>query len=697
MKPIKTALLWHFHQPYYKLDGEFILPWVRLHGVKDYFNLPELFHEFPKIKQTINLVPSLRMQIDEYIEGTCQDKIQRLTKMEPQNLTAQDKNDILRLFFLCNPENMINPYPRYKELFERSRDRDKAAGEFSDADWRDLQVWYNLTWLGAYSRRHSAASRLFEKGRDFSEDEKYTLLEMHRYILSQIKPQMQMLQRLGQLEISATPMYHPILPLLCGTGSAREALPDIELPDKQFRHPEDAEWHIKKALDYFEDNISYRPDGMWPSEGSISNEVLDLMIKSSVKWAASDEEVLKNSIGSRYRHTHKFFPHKYITNNGSLSVLFRDRALSDAIGFVYSRWNPHDAATDFTNKIKHIRSEIINNHGEEALEHAVVPVILDGENCWEYYPENGIQFQRALFDILSNDGTFETVTVSEAAKEEHTKYLEPLENIKAGSWINGNFRIWIGNRQNRTAWSMLARARENLEKAKDRISSENYKKALGELHIAEGSDWFWWYHDDHQAENKYDFDVMFRRHLELAYNLMELTAPDEVNIPVHSAESKDILIPQKELINPDIEGLAVKEDQWAGAGSYDAEKAMSSMHQGGLILKQFRFGSGEDKIFFRIILERALTEGETIIINSQKPNKFSITINRSSCFFNITSEKGFLSAGFATGEVIDIALDKKIVEKLGSSTYKAEISILVKASESDAVYPRQGSLNVEFM
>lgn len=697
MKPIKIAIIWHFHQPYYRKDNEFILPWVRLHGVKDYFNLPELFHEYPNIKQTINLVPSLRMQIEEYISGKCEDKIQRLTRIPSSQLTNDNKHEILRLFYLCNHENMINPYNRYKELLERSKDNEIAINEFSNQDWLDLQVWYNLTWLGGYSREHKAAKRLFQKERNFTEEEKIALLEMHKYILSQIRPQTQMLQTLGQIEISCTPVYHPILPLISDTHSAKEAMPDILLPEKRYLYPQDAQWHIKSALDYFESTSGKRPLGMWPSEGSISNEVLNIMIGEGLKWTASDEEVLKNSTGEKYENIDKYFPRKYQSDKGSIAMLFRDHSLSDAIGFVYARWNAYDAAIDFTNKIKHIRSEIVNRYGEDALDHAVVPVILDGENCWEFYRNNGVDFQRSLYDILSNDGTFQTITPSEAVKAEHTEFLPPIKRIRAGSWINANFRIWIGNRQNREAWTMLAKAREAIEIAKDEIDESTYNKALGEIYIAEGSDWFWWYCDDHQAENKYDFDMLFRWRLEQVYKIIGTKPPLELLQPIHEPAGKANIQKQNAFIHPKLDGLMYSQSDWENAGYYDAEKSMGAMHHTTAILKKVFYGSNDSQIFFRLELTRELKEDEKIRIELYEPNRCDIMINKYSSYINFLSDHPPFSIGIIFNEVIDIEIDKKYMQKLGSTTYFCILLFRILSSSADIYYPRQDKLCFEFI
>ena len=424
MLPLKVAILWHYHQPYYEKDGEFILPWVRLHGVKDYWDLPELFHEFPNIKQTINLVPSLSLQIDGYTSHKMIDKIQRLTLLKPIELSQSDKREVLRLFFLCNEDNMIIPYPGYKELFDKAQDKDIALKTFTEQDWLDLQVWYNLTWFGYFSRERKYIKRLFKKGKDFTEEEKKLVMDVQLDVMSGITPQLKMLQSLKQVEISCTPMYHPILPLVCDTDSALEAMPDAALPELRFKYPEDAKAQIADSLNYYEKKFGIKPCGMWPSEGSVSNEVLNLMIESGVRWAATDESVLATTMNDIYEDTMKYFPGKYHSENGDISLLFRDHALSDAIGFVYSRWNPHDAASDFCNRLTGIRNNLVNKYGDDCLKSAVVPVILDGENCWEFYRNNGLPFMRAFFEQISNSGELKTVTCSEAVSDDEPGFFE---------------------------------------------------------------------------------------------------------------------------------------------------------------------------------------------------------------------------------------------------------------------------------
>ncbi len=262
MKKLKIAFLWHQHQPYYRYKDEFILPWVRMHGVKDYFDLPEILHEFPKIKQTFNFAPSLYKQIEQYLSGEFTDKIQRLTMIKANALNDDEKNEILEHFFKCRKDNMIDIHPRYRELYEQSRDRNYALTNFSPQEWLDLQIWYNLTWVGYFSSKVNHIQRLIKKDRNFNEEEKEILMEYHLEILKNIIPQMKKLEKLGQVEISVSPAYHPILPLLIDSEAAMESMPDAIMPEPVFRRKEDAERQVTDGIKSFEETFKFAPKGM---------------------------------------------------------------------------------------------------------------------------------------------------------------------------------------------------------------------------------------------------------------------------------------------------------------------------------------------------------------------------------------------------------------------------------------------------
>ena len=565
--PLRIALLWHQHQPYYRKGNHFILPWVRLHAAKDYWDLPALAEQFPSLKQTINIVPSLLVQLDEYIRYGITDSIQELTLINANDLSRFQKTEILRLFFLCNYPTMIAPYARYNELYSYAQHNlQEAVESFTSQDWLDIQTWYNLTWIGElYKSNNSELQSLFEKTH-FSEDDKVAVLAYHKHIISLIIPLMQKAVKENRLELSVTPFYHPIIPLLIDSRSALENLPDIHLPVLAPQSMKDAQVQIERALAYCKDRLSIVPNGMWPSEGSISNESLSVFEQYNVKWIATDEKILFQSPGHHHQ-LDKYFPRKI----GNLTCFFRDHALSDAIGFEYSSWEAQKASDDFIKRLTQIRLDLIQHYGEQSLQYAVVPIILDGENCWEYYQNNGLPFLRSLFHALNSNPELHTITMSEGIQG--SEFLEPLSSIKAGSWIHGNFSIWIGHPQDNAAWEMIAKARERLFNCGLDQKSPEWQKAYNHLLISEGSDWFWWYGDDHISANQSEFDELFRWNIEQIYLLIGHHIPDEVRQPI----ADKIKFPHAELSSKEIIHTLF-EKEYSGSAIHSVSEILSSIH-----------------------------------------------------------------------------------------------------------------------
>jgi alpha-amylase/alpha-mannosidase (GH57 family) len=565
--PLRIALLWHQHQPYYRKGNHFILPWVRLHAAKDYWDLPAIAEQFPSLKQTINIVPSLLVQLDEYIRYGITDTIQELTLVNANELSRFQKTEILRLFFLCNYTTMIAPYTRYHELYSYAvHNQHEALDSFSSQDWLDIQTWYNLTWIGElFKSNNSELQSLFKKAH-FSEADKVSVLDYHKRIIRLIIPIMQKAVNENRLELSVTPFYHPIIPLLIDSDSALENLPQIQLPRHAPQSVKDAQVHIERALAYCKDRLSIVPNGMWPSEGSISNESLSLFEQNNIKWIATDEKILFQSPGNHHQ-LDKYFPRKI----GKLVCYFRDHALSDAIGFEYSSWNTQKAIDDFINRLQKIRLDLIQHYGEHSLEDAVVPIILDGENCWEYYQNNGLPFLQSLFHALISNPELLTITMTEGIQG--SEFLEPLSSIKAGSWIHGNFSIWIGHPQDNAAWEMIAKARERLFDCELDQKSPEWQKAYNHLLISEGSDWFWWYGDDHISANQSEFDELFRWNIEQIYLLIGHNIPDEVRLPI----SDNNEFPHAELSSKNIIHTLF-EKEYSGSAIHSVSEILSSVH-----------------------------------------------------------------------------------------------------------------------
>lgn len=532
MTPIKLAILWHQHQPYYKAEGKFHLPWVRLHTTKDYAEMVEHIACFPKLHATINLVPSLIGQIESYIEGI-EDDVLKLSRKSTEELTNDEKIYLLENCFHANPERMIKRSARYEELRKKTE-------QFTDEDYRDLVVHYSLSWLGEFERKTEFYSYYVDKDKGYTEKEKDQLLsELHTLFLYTLDIHRR-LAASGQIEISTTPFYHPILPLLCDTNSAHEAMPELSLPEKRFSAPGHAVEQVKRGLQFIEERFGNRPKGMWPSEGSISNAALDVMASQGVAWTASDETVLLKSLRHfQYEELEKYFPRKYSSGDNEITIFFRDHSLSDKIGFDYQSWKVEDAVADMIESIRDIRQEILDRYGKEALHNACIPIILDGENCWEYYEANGYHFLQTLYKALSEADDIQTVTFSEAIADIGSQNIRLIENITAGSWINGNFKIWIGHQEKNEAWELLSEAARLYDSLNgdDASFAETKELAFRELLKAEGSDWFWWYGDDHHSDHKDIFDELFRLHLAKFYSILGHELPDELLFPIGTTAS----------------------------------------------------------------------------------------------------------------------------------------------------------------
>jgi alpha-amylase/alpha-mannosidase (GH57 family) len=606
--PLKVTFLWHMHQPYYRNTetGRFILPWVRMHGVKDYYDMAAILDKYPKIRQNFNLVPSLLLQIEEYINGTT-DIFMDLTLKHPRDLSEDERVFILFNFFMANWGTMVYPYPRYSYLLKKRGENTnpdeikKIHGSFSEEEIRDLQVWFNLTWIDTdFFEMFPELKKIRDKGENFSEEEKQFVIKTHIGILKLIIPKYRQMQEQGRIELSTTPFYHPILPLLYDTDAAKKCMPGVKL-DFRFSHPEDAEAQVRSALAYFRDKFGKEPEGMWPSEGSVSAEIMSMLAKCGIKWAATDEEILKESLklsGGAADGEAIYRPYAVNTENGTVNMVFRNHFLSDLIGFTYSGWNPREAADNFMHELNNIRK---NLKGEDR----VVNIILDGENCWEYYANDGKDFLNALYERLSASADFEVMTIREAV--EKIKDRPEIKKLFPGSWINHDFYIWIGHEQDRMAWKLLQKTRDDLvewEKAhkneKDRLA-----RAWESVYIAEGSDWNWWYGDDHSSKNDTEFDNLYRLHLMNVYRITGMEAPQQLNEPIAKGGTAFELEPSR-FISPVIDGYKTDYYEWKGAGVYDLTKEGGVMHKTDKFINDLFYGFDQHNLYFRLDTENKL-------------------------------------------------------------------------------------------
>ena len=502
------------HQPYYKnlLTQESDLPWVRLHGVKDYLDMVQILEKFPKIKQTFNVVPSLFEQIEDYNEGKVVDKYLELTKKPASQLTKSDKEFILQNFFSINRNRVIAILPRYYQLLSKKQQNE----EFSTQDYLDLQVCFNLAWIDPSFRQSiPELKKVVLKERFFNEEDKQIVLDKQLFILKEIIPTYRLYQQNNQIEVSVTPYYHPILPLLCSTNIAKEANKKTVLPKEEFNYPLDAKNQIDSAVEFYQKRFTTPPRGMWPSEEGVSEHILPFIIESGIKWIVTDEAILFKSLGKKKRDTKLLYqPHLLKREEGELNIVFRDRNLSDLLGFVYHEMKETNAVNNFM-----VHLENINNvfKGRDIL----VTIAMDGENAWEFYRNDGHDFLELFYQRISDCDFIKTTTISEYLKTNPAK--SRINRLSAGSWIYGEFGKWIGNPYKVKAWEWLAEARKALKETKNPSDL-----AWKQIHILEGSDWFWWYGEDPDGS----FDRLFRLHLTNLYTLINHEAPNYLKDPL---------------------------------------------------------------------------------------------------------------------------------------------------------------------
>lgn len=575
---VNLALLWHMHQPFYEdlATGEHILPWVRLHAIKDYWGMVALLAEFPRVRVTFNLVPSLVVQVQAFAADRARDRHLALGLKPAKDLTDEEGDWLVANGFHAPYGRMIGPYSRYAELHAARTARQPFTGD----DLRDLQVWHKLTWIDPdWLARDPRLLSLVAKGGGFTEADKVLLRDIELELLRLVVPAYRDASRRGQVELSCSPFYHPILPLLCDTDIGRPTHPHAERPRTRFARPDDARAQVERALSFHEQTFGSRPSGMWPSEGSVSNEAVALMAGAGVAWIATDEDILARSLGvslPRDGVGHAERPdllyRPYRLGAGGPVALFRDHALSDRIGFQYQSWDAGAAAADFVERVREAGRRFSAATGGEV---ATVSVILDGENAWEHYSGGGRPFLRALYAALSDAADIRTVTMAEAAAAP----AAPLATIHAGSWINADFYIWMGHRDDHRAWSQLAEARAAFDLHAAAVSREDRDRAFEELLIAEGSDWFWWYGDDHSSDHDREFDALFRVHLRNAYSALALPIPDELHVSnISTGPASDHLVPAGRVAIR-LDGRDTSFLEWVGAARATLVRPAGAMHE----------------------------------------------------------------------------------------------------------------------
>jgi len=583
---VDLVLLWHFHQPDYRepRSGRARLPWVRLHAAKDYLDMARRLEGFPRVRATFNFTPVLVDQLEDATRGLPDALFDRLA----QPVESLDDEGRREIAYRClqRPRRALERWPELGRRIARAARARAASAPPGDEELLELETAFLLAWLDPLFLTEPEASRALGTHGRYTARHRDDLLALHARLTAQVIPAYRVLAERGQAELSASPYYHPILPLLVDQGVARRARPELALPLEPFAEPGDARLQIDCALARHTEIFGRPPLGMWPSEGSVSPEVAELAAACGLRWLASDEGVLFRSLpeahGSRGA-LHR--PWAFQTPAGEIALFFRDRELSDRIGFVYAQWDAGEAVQDFMERLRRIGRE---HAGDEP---PVVAVILDGENCWESYAEDGGPFLDQLYEALDRSTDIRTRTPAEVL--ETARVIPMLSHLHSGSWIDADFHIWMGHPEKNRAWDLLSRARQA-------VASRTAPEAMEAVLRAEGSDWFWWLGDDHDAPDKAIFDELFRQQLKAAYEAAGVPAPAALSIPVAPPVWEAALrVPPVAFVQPVLDGRATHFYEWHAAGHL-AVGGGGTMHAGPRLARDLYYGFDRERLHLRV-------------------------------------------------------------------------------------------------
>ena len=608
-----VVFLWHMHQPYYvdPVTQTAMMPWVRLHGVKGYLDMITVIEDFPGVRVNFNLTPVLLLQIKELIDGKIRDLWMDWARRPAAELEEHEKFAILENFFKIHWDNLVKPFPRYWELLNKRGltfyrdDVRRGLRYFSTQEFLDLQVWFNLAWCGYTAERlYPELAELKRKGRNFTEAEKHRVLDIHLEILRLVIVKYRAAEERGQVELTTTPFFHPILPLVYDSSFAERSLPGRQFP-KRFHWPEDAAAHLTLAVEQHTALFGKAPRGLWPSEGSIAPELIPLMQRSGIEYFCSDEENLFNSLKRDpafkdvvVDHLELFQGWRVAHDGAAVNAVFREKPLSDFIGFMAAKNDPAAGAEHLLTHLRHIAGLVPPDTG-------LIPLILDGENAWETFADGGEAFLRALYGGIEADSErLRSCTIEEYFGQHPPR--KQLTTLHTGSWISSNFDIWIGEDEENRGWDLLGETRAFLQRQIDAgaLTPEAQAAALREIYAAEGSDWFWWYGPDFSTDNDGLFDELFRRHLKNVHALCGGVAPAALDVPIGGARVSPLYSVPERPISPAMSAGSDSFFDWIGAGCYVAGSEQGAMYRAERIVGKIHFGSDERALFLRVDLRK---------------------------------------------------------------------------------------------
>ncbi|MBQ8167801.1 hypothetical protein IJZ97_00070 [bacterium] len=625
-KKLSIAFYWHMHQPVYQLtpDGDFLMPWVRLHAVKDYLDMVEILAKFKNLKLNFNLVPVLLDSIIDYAENGMHDIHSRLT-VSPMNMLSDDaKLFIINNFFDANYQSMIFPYEEYNRLYHKIQSNPEAGiNIFTNQEYSDLMALFNLAWIDpTHKSKYPELKKLYKKGKNYTDEDRITIIEIQRDIMRQIIPTYKKFLEKGRIEITTSPYYHPILPILLESKSIKKTTDGFPQNLKTYL---DGKLQTKFALDRIEEIFGKRPRGIWPSEHCVGPKTLYMISSLGVDWTISDEGILSNSINFEFIRDfkghledpyHLVKSYNYKTKANDIKIIFRDATLPNLISFEYPNHNPIAAANDLYDRIKVIQNKLLSSPDKKHL----LTIAMDGENCWENYMEDGLSFLKTLYTLIEEDESLETVLISDYMDSEN--HHKNLSKISSGSWINRNFKLWIDEPMKNLAWSYLKQVRHDFSMfVKKNPLNPHIEYAKRELFICEGSDWFWWYGEPNDSGRDNIFDYIFREHLKNIYLYLGLKVPDYLDEPLTAILTKPSRYPKGEFTP----ALGTKEDDaWLNAGCIDIPDG--PVLRESKLFNRICYGYDKDNFYLRFYLNKYILDNPEL---SQKTYQMYIYMRNS--------------------------------------------------------------------
>jgi len=624
------------------IEGKINTPILLFRTLFNYYPMAVLAENFPLVKLNFNITPVLLKQIEGVSSGKYEDRF--------MSLLREKEGDAREVLMIARelPSFILKRHPAVNLLLDKIENR-----SYSEKDISDIKILLHLVCFHPLIV-DDEIEQLFKKGRYFNDDERELLYKKEGKIMNGTINKYKAIMENEQIEISTSPMMHPILPLLYNTDIAKRTKTSLHIPEAIFSYPQDARRHITEGIETYKNIFGKAPSGMWPSEGSLSDEILELFTEHNLLWTATDEHLLAETLSRPLVNREHLTIWEY--KNG-VSIFFRDHHISDLIGFAYQKMEEKKSAIQLFERLNHI---------SEGSPDRIISIILDGENPWDFYPDYGLNFLYTLYERLSDANSIKTITFSEALKSNiiHNK----IDRISPGSWMGVNFDNWIGKEPANKAWMILKQARDAAEERMKSINNEEKKKVIMDyIMLAESSDWFWWYSLPVDREIKIRFDIYFRHNIRKIYETAGLEPPEFLTLPVEQYVEDDTI----PYITPSIDGKITHFYEWYNAVEVDVFSLWITFKPVEFPVRKIFYGYDEDNLYIRIdVSKRDDIEILLSFRNSVKKTfKIGHTCNSSESLF------------FVRDDIIEVRIPRKEILPEGEQIIFFNITVKEKEGQ----------------